>query len=108
MRSTSKVQKPSKLAELRTKTDRELVLLIDKQLELCLQFVLINHTSANDFGFAENSHMEARKIYARVVQLLARVDDPDEYHRLQQKMIRLQAALKSETRVRPAVSAAVG
>ena len=108
MRSTSKVQKPSKLAELRTKTDRELALLIDKQLELSLQLVLINDTSANDFGSATNSQIEARKICARVAQLLARVDDPDEYRRLQRKMIRLKAALESQTRARPAVSAAVG
>lgn len=90
--------KLSKLAELRAKTDRELVILIDKELELALEFALITDTSTNDFDSVTKSRIKARKICIRVVRLLAKVDDLQEHLRLEKKLKRLRGALEEQVR----------
>ena len=84
-----------KLAELRAKTDRELVWVIDRELELGLRFALLAEQTetANGLGPARGSHVRAEAAYAEAAKLLPRVDDPGERRRLERKLKHLRDAL---------------
>jgi hypothetical protein len=65
----------SKLAELRVKTDRDLVRVIDHELELGLR-----------------SNVPAEKARAEALKLLPAVEDLMEWHRLERKLEQLEGA----------------
>jgi len=79
-----------KLAELRVKTDRELVRIINNELELGLRLALIVESSTGDFDSTEP--LLAEKAYAVALKLLPMVEDPSERRRLEQKLKQLREA----------------
>jgi hypothetical protein len=93
MSDTSRV---SKLAELRSKTDRQLAGLIDNALERGFRLS----------GLA-SERAGAERTYAEISTLLTKVEDPAERWRLENKLQRLRAALNDlRPAERPAVKAA--
>ena len=70
----------SKLAELRAKTDQELVRLIDDQLNL-------------GFRVALTEPATAAKVYAEARKLTDKVEDPGERRRLESKLSQLRQTL---------------
>jgi len=70
----------SKLAELRAKTDHELVRLIDDQLNL-------------GFRVALTAPATAAKVYAEARKLTDKVEDPGERRRLESKLSQLRETL---------------
>jgi hypothetical protein len=75
----------SKLAELRRKTDQELVGLLSDGLELAFDLL-----SAAD---SAKSYAEAEDVHAEISKLLHKVDDAIERRRLEQQLGELRAAL---------------
>ena len=70
----------SKLAELRGKTDRELVRVIDNAVEVGL---LLAGTQRHS---AERLHAKAEHIYADSVMLLPKIEDVNERQRLEERV----------------------
>lgn len=91
----------SKLAELRAKTDRQLIQIINSELDRGLHLALVNAeaNSAYDFHGAEPPVVEAEKACAYALGLVSKVDDTNERRRLESKLIRLGAALNGQRRV---------
>ena len=85
----------SKLAELRLKTDQQLVGIIDSVLELGLHFARLAEgpTSANSFDFGPPAHVNAAKAWAEALKLLPKVDNLSERRRLEWKLKQLRDAL---------------
>jgi hypothetical protein len=96
----SATAQPSKLAELRAKTDRELVSIIDNAVELGLLL------AANEFGVdpAGVLHRRAADIYADTVMLIEKVENVQEQRRLEEKLRQLRNALDRQVRAQTARS----
>ncbi len=77
----------SKLAELRVRTDRDLVRIIDQELELGL-----------------GSHILAENAWAEALKLLPAVEDLRERWRLEKKLMQLEYASRGLSRPEPGVS----
>ncbi len=93
----------SKLAELRGKTDRQLIHIINNELELGLHLTLTVETSfAYDFSNKELPHVRAEKACDDALRLLSKVDDISERQRLQRKLDQLREALNGQRRVQAA------
>jgi len=97
----TKISNVSKLAILRAKTDRQLIKIINSELERGLQLALLaaETNSAYDFDGTEPPDVEAEKACAYALSLLSKVDDTDERLRLETKLLRLRAALDGQRRV---------
>jgi hypothetical protein len=97
----TKISNVSKLAELRARTDRQLIKIINSELERGLHLALLaaETKSAYDVGATEPSYVEAEKACAYAVSLVSKVDDTDERRRLDSKLTRLRAALDGQRRV---------
>ncbi|PYT23202.1 MAG: hypothetical protein DMG57_32810 [Acidobacteria bacterium] len=78
--SMSSVSIYSKLAELRAKTDQELVNLIDEELNL-------------GFRVALTAPVTAAKAYTEAQKLTHKVEDPGERRRLESKLSQLRETL---------------
>ena len=91
----------SKLAELRARTDRQLINIINSELERGLHLALLaaEPKSAYDFGDTGSPGAEAEKACAHAHSLVSRVDDTNERRRLESKVLRLRAALNAQRRV---------
>ena len=91
----------SKLAELRARTDRQLIQIINNELERGLHFALLRTEphSAYDLGDTETAAAEAENACAYALSLVSRVDDAEERQRLESKVLRLRAALDGQRRV---------
>ena len=93
----------SKLKELRGKTDRQLIQIINNELELGLYSALTAETSFTyDFSVEETSHRTAEKAVDHALRLLSKVDDVSERQRLQTKLNRLREALNGQRRAQAA------
>jgi hypothetical protein len=79
----------SKLAELRAKTDRQLVSLIDNALDLGLLLA----ANERDLDPAVVLHRRAADIYADTVMLAERVENVQERRRLEGKLKQLRESL---------------
>jgi len=97
----TKISNMSKLARLRAKTDRQLIKIINNELERGLHLALLaaETNSAYDFGDTEPPDAEAEKACAYALSLVSRVDDTNERQRLEGKLLRLRAALDGQRRV---------
>ena len=84
----------SKLAELRAKTDRALVSIIDNALEVGL-LLAANEPDVDPAGVL---HRRAADIYADTVILVEKVEDVRERRRLEEKLRQLRHALDSQVR----------
>jgi len=76
----------SKLAELRAKTDRDLVWLIGNALGLLM--------AATRSDSAEQLHGRAQEIYADTLMLLPKVEDVNERQRLEERVEQLRNSLE--------------
>src|ERR1700704_3579039 len=76
-----------KLAELRQKTDQELVGLVSDGLELAFRLTRV--------GDSAKSYTEAEDVHAEISKLLHKVDDAIERRRLEKKLKELREALDS-------------
>ena len=85
----------SKLAELRAKTDQELIKIIDNELERGLHSALMTEAAkeASDSDSAQPPHIRAETAYAEALKLLPMVDDRSERRRLEKKLKQLREAL---------------
>ena len=85
----------SKLAELRAKTDQELVKVIDNDLERGLHSALMTEgtRSASDSVSALQPHIRAETAYAEALKLLPMVDCHSERRRLEKKLRQLRETL---------------
>ncbi|HUJ22497.1 MAG TPA: hypothetical protein VLX58_13280 [Bryobacteraceae bacterium] len=92
--------KISKLAELRAKTDQELVKIIDDRLDLELRMASRIQVQS---GAAKS---RAEKSCREVSKLLSKVEDPEERRRLHQKFARLREALGDSATSKPTLQAA--
>ena len=81
---------PSKLAELRAKTDRELVTIIDNALEVGL-LLAANEPDVDPAGVL---HRRAADIYADTVMLVEKVEHVRERRRLTDKLNQLRNTLE--------------
>lgn len=92
----------SKLADLRAKTDRQLIQIINHELERGL-YLAVLHTEPNSahdfFGDTEPPDAEAENAWADALSLVSKVDDANERQRLESKVLRLRAALDRRRRV---------
>jgi hypothetical protein len=79
----------SKLAELRGKTDRELVRIIDNALKVGL---LLAATDTHGDS-ATQLHGRAEEIYANTLMLLPKVEDVSERRRLEERLKQLRDSL---------------
>src|SRR5579864_4662137 len=77
-----------KLAELRVKTDQELVRIINDQLERGLRLTLIAEGKSSTRTFHSTEPLHAEKAYAEGMKLLPMVEDPSERRRLERKQLR--------------------
>jgi hypothetical protein len=91
----------SKLAELRAKTDRDLVSIIDNALDLGLLL------AANEFDVdpAGVLHRRAADIYADTVMLVEKVEDVGERRRLEERLRQLRDVLDRRVQVAAGTSA---
>jgi hypothetical protein len=80
----------SKLAELRAKTDRELVSIIDNALEVGL-LLAANEPDVDPAGVM---HRRAADIYADTVMLAEKVEDVGERRRLEGRIEQLRKSLE--------------
>src|SRR5690242_8753860 len=78
----------SKLAELRAKTDQELVEVIDNELERGLSFAVMTEGAK-----PVPPQIRAKTAYAEAMKLLPVVDDRSERRRLEKKLRQLREAL---------------
>ena len=85
----------SKFAELRAKTDQELVKIIDNELERGLHFAIMTEGAkpASDSDSARPPDIRAETAYAEALKLLPVVDDHSERRRLEKKLRQLREAL---------------
>jgi hypothetical protein len=81
---------PSKLAELRVKTDQDLVRIIDNALEVGL-LLAANEADGDPWGVL---HRRAADIYADAVMLVERVENVREHRRLEEKLRQLRESLE--------------
>ena len=91
----------SKLAELRAKTDQDLVSIIDNALEVGL---LIAATETH-VDSARPFHGRAEEIYANTVMLISKVENLRERRRLEERLRELRNALDKRLRVQVGASA---
>ncbi len=84
----------SKLAELRAKTDRDLLTIIDNALDLGL-LLAANEPDVDPAGVL---HRRAADIYADTVMLVDRVDNVRERRRLEEKLRQLRESLEQQRR----------
>jgi hypothetical protein len=82
----------TKLAELRAKTDRDLVSIIDNAVEVGV-LLAANETDVDRAGVL---HRRAADIYADTVMLPSKVEDVRERRRLEEKLRRLRNALDEQ------------
>jgi hypothetical protein len=94
---------PSKLAELRAKTDRDLVGIIDNALDLGL----LQAANEPDVDPAGVLHGRAADIYADSVMLVEKVENVRERRRLEEKLRQLRNALDWQVRVQTAGAIAI-
>ena len=80
----------SKLAELRAKTDRDLVRIIDNAVEVGL-LLAANEPDVDPAGVL---HRRAADIYADTVMLVQKVEDVGERLRLEEKLRQLRETLE--------------
>ena len=80
----------SKLAELRAKTDRELVSIIDNALEVAV-LLAANEPDVDPAGVL---HRRAADIYADTLMLASKVEDVGERRRLEEKLRELRETLE--------------
>jgi hypothetical protein len=80
----------SKLAELRAKTDRELVSIIDNALQVGL-LLAANEADLDPAGVL---HRRAADIYGDTAMLVEKVEDGRERRRLEEKRRRLRKSLE--------------
>jgi hypothetical protein len=88
----------SKLAELRARTDRDLVRIIDNALEVALLLA----ANEPDVDPAGGLHRRAADIYADAVMLVEKVEDVREQRRLEGKLRQLRNALDRQVQVQKA------
>ena len=88
----------SKLAELRAKTDRDLVTIVDNALEVGLPLAA-NEPDVDPAGVL---HRRAADIYADTLMLASKVEDVGERRRLEEKLRQLRHALDKQVQVQPA------
>jgi|SRR5579864_489771 len=82
-----------KLAELRVKTDQELVRIINDQLERGLRLTLIAEGKSSTRTFHSTEPLHAENAYAEGMKSLLMVEDPSERRRLERKLKQLREAL---------------
>ena len=92
----------SKLAELRAKTDRELVSIIDNALELGL-LLAANEPDVDPAGVL---HDRAADMYADTVMLVQRVENVSDRRRLKENLGHLRDALDRQVQVQVAGASA--
>jgi hypothetical protein len=92
---------PSKLAELRAKTDRQLVSIIDNAQDLDLLLA----ANEGDVDPAGVLHRRAANIYADTVMLVEKVENVGEQRRLMGKLRQLRDVLERRVRVAASTSA---
>jgi hypothetical protein len=85
----SDTAKRSKLTELRAKTDRDLVRIIDNALEIGL-LLAANEPDVDPAGVL---HRRAADIYADTLMLASKVEDVGERRRLEEKLKQLRKSL---------------
>ena len=85
----------SKLAELRAKTDRDLVSIIDNALEVGL-LLAANEPEVDPHGVL---HRRAADIYAETVRLVEKVEDVGERRQLEERVRQLRNALDRQVQV---------
>ena len=90
----------SKLAELRAKTDRDLVSIIDTTLEVGL-LLAANEPDVDPAGVL---HRRAADIYADMVMLVQKVEAVQERRRLEEKLSQLRKSLDRQVQVQTACS----
>jgi len=84
----------SKLSELRAKTDRELVEIIDNALEVGLSLAATS-TRGDTTG---RLHGRAQEIYANTLILLPKVADVSKRRRLEERLKQLQEGLEPRSK----------
>jgi len=94
------VNEMSKLAQLRAKTDRELVLILGNALELGLQCASANTDTTGHLRY------RAEHIYTDVLMLLPKVEDVTERRRLENKLDRLSESLHGRAKTQAVCSSA--
>lgn len=67
----------TKFDELRTKTERELVLLLNHELDLGVREAR-RALSAETWAFAESHYFRAQRVYARALRLIPLIDETDQ------------------------------
>lgn len=82
-----------KLAELRGKTDRQLVELIDNQLDVALRLANETRKRASHTDSAKSQSVELEEICAAAIRWLTVVEDPDDRRRLEKKYQRIRQGL---------------
>lgn len=87
----SNISEHAKFAELRAKTDRQLIGLISNDLELGLKLAVI--TYYDDPAFVEQRRARAERAYGEAGKLLPKVYSLSERLRLEKKLIELREAL---------------
>ena len=95
----------SKLAELRRKTDQELVGLLSDGLELGFHLTRVAAETNTAASESAKSYEQAEDIHAEISNLLHKVDDVVEQRRLDKKLKELREAL-DQLREQPAWSQA--
>lgn len=78
----------AKLAQLRAKTDRDLVALIQRELAFGIALMNANDVAATDRAKAE-------QVYANTMKLMAKLEDPAAVTSLERKSKQLRNALDS-------------
>jgi hypothetical protein len=81
-----------KLQELRTKTDRQLVIIIDKALDLAFRFASLAESKYQGIS-AELPRNRAQISFAEAAKLMTRVENLDERRRLEAKLQQLREDL---------------
>jgi hypothetical protein len=94
----SAAEQPSKLAELRAKTDRDLVSIIDNALEAGLLLA----ANGADVDTAGVLHRKAADIYADSLILVPKVEVVQERQRLEETLRKLRNALDRRGRAQTA------
>ena len=86
----------SKFDELRLKTDRQLIQLLNSELDLGICYAHQALKSADNRAIAKNHHIAAKRAYAEVSRLIFLADEiaQDERHGLDSKLERLREMLK--------------
>jgi len=84
-----------KLAELRAKTDRDLVIIIGKQVERALAHAAEARRHANDSVIAERSRVQAEQMCTEALRFLSKVEDPRSRGHLETKLDALRQRLKA-------------